>query len=264
MRRLSLATLSTFVILALGCGFADLDGSAERTRAENAAQAREAIARTEQLEARVDALEERLAAQESAAKAKLPPSADDETRATELYDEAVAAMTKGDAATARRQLDTLERDYPKTRSGKRSERLRKELAVYGIAAPSDWGIERWFQGADNIDLGSSDPTLIVFWESWCPHCRRELPELNQTWEEYRGQGLQVIGLTKVSRSSTDSKVQEFIDDNDIGFPIAKEDGSASTHFAVSGIPAAAVLRDGVVVWRGHPGRITDEMLRGWL
>ena len=32
------------------------------------------MTRTEQLEARVDALEERLAAQESAAKAKLPPS----------------------------------------------------------------------------------------------------------------------------------------------------------------------------------------------
>jgi len=264
MYRFSLAILA---LLSLGCGFLDMDGSAEQARAEaarSAALAEEAMARTEALETRIAQLEQRLDDQETTAKANLPPTAADETRATELYDEVVAAMTEGDTTTARRQLDTLESNYSRTRSGKRAERLRKELDVYGLSTPLDWGIERWYQGSENINLHSGDATLVVFWESWCPHCRRELPELDQTWDTYRGQGLQVIGLTKVTRSSTDSSVQEFIDEQGIGFPIAKEDGSMTKYFAVTGIPAAAVLRNGKVVWRGHPGRITDEMIRGWL
>jgi hypothetical protein len=38
----------------------------------------------------------------------------------------------------------------------------------------------------------------------------------------------------------------------------------SDYFAVSGIPAAAVIKDGKVVWRGHPGRLTDDMINAWL
>ena len=37
----------------------------------------------------------------------------------------------------------------------------------------------------------------------------------------------------------------------------------SQHFNVSGIPAAAVVKDGKIVWRGHPARLTDEMIQGW-
>jgi hypothetical protein len=38
----------------------------------------------------------------------------------------------------------------------------------------------------------------------------------------------------------------------------------STYFGVRGIPAAAVVKDGQIVWRGHPARITEDMLKGWL
>jgi hypothetical protein len=35
-------------------------------------------------------------------------------------------------------------------------------------------------------------------------------------------------------------------------------------FNVSGIPAAAVVKDGVVVWRGHPARLNNDILTGML
>ena len=47
--------------------------------------------------------------------------------------------------------------------------------------------------------------------------------------------------------------------------MAKEDGQKmSDRFGVKGIPAAAVVKNGKVVWRGHPARIKDEMIDGWL
>ena len=34
----------------------------------------------------------------------------------------------------------------------------------------------------------------------------------------------------------------------------------SSSFAVTGIPAAALVKDGKVVWRGHPARLDDALL----
>ena len=127
-----------------------------------------------------------------------------------------------------------------------------------------WDIEKWYQGEGDIDL-TKGTTLVVFWEVWCPHCRREVPNVKETVSKYGDKGLQVVGLTKVTRSSTEEKVTEFIKEHDLNYPVAKEkDGALSKYFNVSGIPAAAVVKDGEIVWRGHPARLSDDMIKGWL
>jgi len=57
----------------------------------------------------------------------------------------------------------------------------------------------------------------------------------------------VIGLTRITKSATEEKVQAFIEEKKVEYPMAKEDGSVSRYFNVSGIPAAAVIKDGKVV-----------------
>ena len=73
------------------------------------------------------------------------------------------------------------------------------------------------------------------------------------------------GLTKVTRSATDETVTQFIAQASVGYPVAKEDaGKISNYFNVSGVPAAALVKDGKIVWRGHPARITDTMLQAYM
>lgn len=38
------------------------------------------------------------------------------------------------------------------------------------------------------------PTLIYFWASWCPICRRELPMLEKRFQSYKDKGLNVIAI----------------------------------------------------------------------
>ena len=84
------------------------------------------------------------------------------------------------------------------------------------------------------------------------------------WQKYKDQGLQVVALTKITRSSTEETVSKFIEDKKMTYPVAKEDGKASQYFGVAGIPAAAVVKDGKVIWRGHPANISEAMLKGWI
>jgi thiol-disulfide isomerase/thioredoxin len=37
--------------------------------------------------------------------------------------------------------------------------------------------------------------LVNFWATWCPPCRAEVPELVRWQREYKGRGLQVLGVT---------------------------------------------------------------------
>ncbi|MFT7518621.1 MAG: hypothetical protein ACI9MC_000753, partial [Kiritimatiellia bacterium] len=50
----------------------------------------------------------------------------------------------------------------------------------------------------------------------------------------------------------------------VTFPIGKDGGELTKFYAVSGVPAAAVVKDGVVVWRGHPAKLDATMIEGWL
>ncbi len=38
------------------------------------------------------------------------------------------------------------------------------------------------------------PVVINVWGTWCPPCRREIPDLVRLYEEYHGKGIEMLGL----------------------------------------------------------------------
>lgn len=192
------------------------------------------------------------------------PSPAVEAEAQKAYASINTLVGQGDFAKAKTEMATFMGKYAATNTAKQARRLNIELGVIGKSAPTDWGIERWFQGESDIDLASDKTTLLVFWEVWCPHCKREVPKIQELQTKFAAEGLQIVGLTKINKSSTPEKVTAFIAGEGITYPIAKEDGSLSRHFSVSGVPAAAVLKGGKVVWRGHPAKLSQDMLKSWL
>ena len=191
------------------------------------------------------------------------PSADTEKekKAGELYREVQEAIQGNDIAKAKEKLAEMEKNYGDTRMWKRAERTKKEVDIVGGDAPTSYAGVEWMQGDSDISSGT---TLVVFWEVWCPHCKREVPNLEARHNKYKDQGLKLVGLTKMSRDKKEEEVMGFIKDNNVTYPIGKEDGKLSEAFAVSGIPAAALVKDGKIVWRGHPGSLNDTMLEGFL
>ena len=231
---------------------------------------------TQQLEDRIAALENRLATLEKTLAQRLNslearlqqqgaqagPRVDPQAEAA--YAQVAKLMADGDYEQAKTEMAAFMKEYGTTTTAQKARRTYEELSVIGKQAPPSWSIEKWYQGQDQIDLGAGKTTLLVFWEEWCPHCKREVPKVQQIYGDLKGQGLQVLGLTKITRSSTEEKVQAFISTNKIDYPMAKESGEISNYFNVSGIPAAAVLKNGKVVWRGHPAQLNEDRLKSWL
>jgi len=209
------------------------------------------------LEARVKSLEEKAAAAPAKPGAAAAPSPEDEA-AKKLMEEASAAMSAGDYGTAKNKLQEVVDKYGSSRIAAAARNQLPEVALVGTdAKPIE--VEKWYQG--KAALGDSRATLLVFWETWCPHCKREMPKMPALQEKWGGKGLKIVALTKVNKSATDESVTSFLKENNIAIPTAKEkDGSMSAAYAVNGVPAAALVMDGKVVWRGHPARLTDAVI----
>jgi thiol-disulfide isomerase/thioredoxin len=260
-----LLVLSMIIALFAGIGMA-ADDSTEvdlKTLADKIDAIDKRIQNLERtLAARLTKLERTVAAGGGGAPAGPSPAV--EAEAQKAYASVTTAMRAGDYAKAKTEMATFMGKYSATNTAKQARRLNIELGVIGKSVPTNWGITQWFQGESDVDLASDKTTLLVFWEVWCPHCKREVPKLEEIHTKYVSDGLQVVGLTKINKSATPEKVDAFIKENSISYPIAKEDGSLSRHFSVSGVPAAAVVKAGKVVWRGHPAKLTDAMLQGWM
>ena len=219
--------------------------------------------RVKALEEKVASLEEKIEEVEKKGGKAAPADDKAEKAAASLYEAIGKAVRDGKIDDAKSKLSELKKKYSNTTAYRRARKIERELEVIGKAAPGSLEVEKWYTNEIKIDLASDTPTLLVFWEIWCPHCRREVPKLQATWDKYNGK-IQMVGLTKITRSATEEKVTEFIAEEKVTYPTAKENGDLSKHFNVSGIPAAAVVKGGKIVWRGHPGRLNDTMIDGWL
>ncbi len=220
------------------------------------------------LASKVSDLETRVAKMEEASKAAparpgaapaAPVNEEEEKAAAELLKAASQAAEAMKYDEAKSKIAELKEKYPQSRPARASARLEEELAVIGKPA-QPLKLEKMVQGAEPT-MTDGKATLVVFWEIWCPHCKREVPKLQETYNKYQGKGLQMVGLTKQSKGVTDDQVTEFLKAQNVSYPIGKEAGQeTSEYYGVKGIPAAVMVKDGKVVWRGHPARLTDAML----
>ncbi len=83
------------------------------------------------------------------------------------------------------------------------------------------------------DLRGS-PVMLNFWATWCGPCRIEMPYLQQIYEKWRDKGL--ILLT-INLSETTFKVQQFMQDNSLSFPVLLDsNGEVGRKYNITAIP----------------------------
>jgi thiol-disulfide isomerase/thioredoxin len=220
--------------------------------------------RVTELTRRVEALESRQEASQAKVPQRAAPNPAVQQEARLLYAKIDKLVAEGEIEKAKESLAGFNKKYAGTPDIRWVGSLNREFAVIGKSAPESWVIEKWFQGEAEANLDGRQTTLVIFWEAWCPHCKREMPRLQKLYDDHKAEGLQILGLTKITRSATEDSVRSILAESSVGFPIAKETGELSEYFSVKGIPAAALVKEGKIVWRGHPMRLTDEMLGKWL
>lgn len=93
--------------------------------------------------------------------------------------------------------------------------------------------------------------VLNLWATWCGPCRKEIPEMIQLHKDYKGRGVEFIGLTiEDDRGNTPEAVKEFAEQFKISYPVAWADQKlwVSLLSPNYGIPQTYVLtKDGRVL-----------------
>jgi peroxiredoxin len=100
--------------------------------------------------------------------------------------------------------------------------------------------------------------LVNFWATWCPPCRKEMPDLEALYERFGARGLVVLGISDEEAV----KVEPFIRERKISFPVLLDPGrKVNGMFVVEGIPKTFVYdRDGKLVTQSIDMRTQKQFL----
>ena len=100
--------------------------------------------------------------------------------------------------------------------------------------------------------------VLNFFASWCAPCREEAAGLESVWRDYQLQGVQFYGI---AYKDAESKVQVFLDEFGITYPIAVEPGNRTARaYGVTGVPETFVVdQDGLLV-KHYIGPVSQAQL----
>jgi peroxiredoxin len=109
-------------------------------------------------------------------------------------------------------------------------------------------------GTVSLDRYRGKVLLLHFWATFCGPCRREMPQLQALWRQYRERGLVVLGIA-ADRGSV-SVIREFVHDSGITFPVLQDrDGTVRNRYEVVVLPTTYLVgRDGRITGRAPGSR----------
>lgn len=61
--------------------------------------------------------------------------------------------------------------------------------------------------------------ILNLWATWCGPCRREIPDFIKIQEDYKGRGVEVLGVTSEDERNTEALVKEFVKEFKINYKV---------------------------------------------
>jgi peroxiredoxin len=101
--------------------------------------------------------------------------------------------------------------------------------------------------------------LVNFWATWCPPCRKEMPDLEALHNRFKDQGLVILAISDEDAS----KVTPFIADRKFTYPILLDPGrQVNQLFVVQGIPKTFIYdREGRLAAQAIDMRTMGQFLK---
>lgn len=130
----------------------------------------------------------------------------------------------------------------------------------GDTLPSFSGTDMDGKPVDLAAVIGKQPVMLIFWASWCPNCKREVPVINKLYDKYGPQGMVFVGVN-VGFNESVERARAFMKSTKMTYPVLFDTkGDISMQYKVMGVPTIIVAdKKGRMVFKnfGAP-EITDN------
>jgi len=128
-----------------------------------------------------------------------------------------------------------------------------------------FSINRLDGGVLNSSEFRGSVVLLDFWATWCPACRRELPELNKLYRQYQGNSkVSFWAVDVLKNGDTPQKAREFMQKFGYTLPVAtagEKSLQAFDSLKLEGYPALIIIDKSGRIRLVHSGYDGSERLR---
>jgi cytochrome c-type biogenesis protein len=112
--------------------------------------------------------------------------------------------------------------------------------------------------------------FLNFWATWCPPCKKELPDIEALYKEYGESDSDVIFLGVTNPVSdeypnnadiTKDKIVDFLNENDYTFPVLfDESGDILNKYYISAFPTTFLIDTDGNIFGYAPGMLSKDMM----
>ena len=107
------------------------------------------------------------------------------------------------------------------------------------AAAANFTLPRVDGGTVNLTDHQGKVVLLDFWATWCPPCRAAMPHLAKLQEEYRADGLVVLGMN-MDKNRED--LDQFLANQTVTYPMLQvDDATRLAYGGVASIPQTFLI-----------------------
>jgi peroxiredoxin len=137
-----------------------------------------------------------------------------------------------------------------------------EIAPRAGALAPDFELENSNGELIRLSEVKGRPILINFWATWCAPCRLEMPAMQDRFESYRIEGLEVLA---VNFDETSEEVREFADELGLTFNLLLDPGGRIQRaYQIRGYPTSYFVDSSGIIRVLHIGVMTEGQLDDYL
>ncbi len=133
-----------------------------------------------------------------------------------------------------------------------------QTGFVGKPAP-DFTIKRLDEKMLRISGLKGKVIVLNFWATWCPPCRREIPEFIQFFKDYEKKGVIVVGI---SLDRDEAYLREFVRSRGVNYPVAADPSGkiAKLYGGIRFVPTTFIIDRRSIIKEMRVGEISREEL----